>query len=68
MARLSEKQTLLVIAGATIVLCGAAGGGVHWAQGLIEEENTLIAAKEKKIAGGRKKIKKIADVEKRYAE
>ena len=46
MPRLNEKQTLLVIAGVTVVLCGAAGGGVYWANDLIEQEKRAIEAKE----------------------
>ena len=65
MARLNQKQTLLVITGATVLLCGGAGGGVHWAKGLIEEEKIQILNKEKEIEAGLKKIKKIPDVEKK---
>ena len=63
MARLTQKQTLLVIASATTLLCGGAGGGVHWAQGLIAEEEAQIEAKEREIEAGRKKIAKIPQVE-----
>jgi Tfp pilus assembly protein PilO len=65
MARLNQKQTLLVISGATVLLCGGAGGGVHWAEGLIEEEKSQISTKEREIESGRKKIEKIPDVEKK---
>ena len=63
MARLNQKQTLLVIAGVTVLLCGGAGGGVYWAQGLIEEERVQIEKKEKSIGDARKKIKKIPSIE-----
>ncbi|MCA8955475.1 MAG: type 4a pilus biogenesis protein PilO [Planctomycetes bacterium] len=60
---MNEKQTLLLIAGVTVLLCGAAGGGVYWAQDLIEQENIAVTDQEKQIAAARAKIAKIPAVE-----
>lgn len=61
MARLTEKQTLGVILGVSLLLTGGAGGGVWWAKGLVEEEHNQIAAKEKKRQAAQVKIRKIPE-------
>jgi Tfp pilus assembly protein PilO len=63
MAKLTQKQTLLMITGVTVALCGLSAGGVYWASGLIEEERVAIEAKETSIRAARKKIDQIPGVE-----
>lgn len=63
MPRLSEKQKLLVIGGSALGLCLLAGGGVYWAQGLIEEEQRGIEAKKAEIQTAEGKIAKIPGTE-----
>jgi Tfp pilus assembly protein PilO len=63
MARLSEKQKLLIIGGSALGLCLLAGGGVYWAQGLIDEEQHGIEAKKADIQIAEGKIAKIPATE-----
>ena len=63
MAKLSEKQVLLTVVGASVLLCSAAGVGIWWAMGLVDEERQLIDQKESQIDAARKKIRKIKKAE-----
>ena len=63
MAKLSEKQVLLTVAGATVLLCGAAGAGIWWAMGLVDDQQQIIEQKESQIDAARKKIRKIKKAE-----
>jgi Tfp pilus assembly protein PilO len=64
MAKLSEKQILLAVGGAALVLCGIGGAGVWWSMGLVEEQETAIARKQSQIEAARRKIRKIPKIEK----
>ena len=45
MAKLNENQKILAMAGGGLVLCLAAGGGIWWAKGLVEEAKELRLVK-----------------------
>lgn len=64
MTSLNQKKLLMVIVGGAVLLCGAALGGVYWAQGLIEEVQGQVQAKEGEVAAADAKIAKIAGLEK----
>ncbi|MGE3172951.1 MAG: type 4a pilus biogenesis protein PilO [Planctomycetota bacterium] len=61
---MSEKQKLLGIAGAALGVCVLAGGGVFWANGLIDELQQTIAQKRTEIDAAEQKIAKIPASEK----
>jgi len=63
MNKLSEKQKVLAIGGAALGVCLLAGGGVWWAQGLIDEVEQSILAKRTDIAAAEQKIAKIPTAE-----
>lgn len=63
MKRMSENQRLLLIAGVSVLLCGAAGGGVYWAKSEAEAAREQIAQTEQSIAVADAKIKRIPDLE-----
>ncbi len=63
MAKMNEKQALLLASVATVLVCAGAGAGVWWASGLVEEEKVAIQDKRAKVAAARKKIAKIPEVE-----
>ncbi|MFN3244652.1 MAG: type 4a pilus biogenesis protein PilO [Planctomycetota bacterium] len=64
MSNWTQKKLLMTIGGATLVVCGAAAGGVYYAQGLIEEVNVQVTAKKGEVAAADAKIAKIPAVEK----
>lgn len=64
MKRMSENQRLLLIAGITVLLCGAAGGGVYWVKSEAEAVREQIAHTDQEIAVAEAKIKRIPDLEK----
>jgi Tfp pilus assembly protein PilO len=59
MRQLSEKQIMLIIAGAGLLLAGGAFGGVYWAKTCIEEEKARIVDLDGKIAEAEKKKERI---------
>lgn len=64
MAKLNEKQKILAFVGGGVLLCGIAGGGVYWANGLVEQKQQEIDAAQEQIAATRAKIAKIPGLEK----
>ncbi|MEZ5963380.1 MAG: type 4a pilus biogenesis protein PilO [Planctomycetota bacterium] len=60
---MTENQRLLLIAGITVVLSGAAGGGVYWAKSEAEAVREQMAQTEQQIAVSEAKIKRIPDLE-----
>ena len=48
MANWTQKQMLMTIGGVAFVVCAAAGGGVYYTQGLIEDQH---ATEQKKTSG-----------------
>jgi len=63
MAKLTDNQKLLVVAGAAVLLSGLGGGGVWWAKGLVQEKVDSIAAMRTQIQAAQAKIRKIPRVE-----
>ena len=63
MAKLTDNQKLLVVAGATVLLAGLGGGGVWWAKGLVQEKVDSIAQMKTEIEAAQAKIRKIPMVE-----
>lgn len=63
MSNWTQKKLLMTLGGATLVVCGAAAGGVYYAQGLIEEVNVQVTAKKGEVAAADAKIAKIPAVE-----
>jgi Tfp pilus assembly protein PilO len=63
MNRTNDKKKIVFIAAGALLLCGAATGGVWWAQGLIEEEQNAIKGLQEQVAAAEAKIKKIPGVE-----
>ena len=64
MASWSQKKLLLTIGGVAVVVCGAAVGGVYYAQGCIDEIMTQVAAKADQVVAADQKIAKIPAIEK----
>src|SRR5437867_3502154 len=64
MAKLNEKQKLMAIGGGAFAICLLAGGGVWWAQGLIDELRANIDQKRTEIAAAEQKIARIPATEK----
>jgi Tfp pilus assembly protein PilO len=64
MANWTEKKLLSTIGGSSLALCLLAGGGIYYANGLIEEVETQIADKEKAIEAADARIAKIPALEK----
>lgn len=64
MANWSQKKMLLTIGGATLGVCVAAGGGVYYTNGLIEEVNQQVAQKQGEIAAAKQKLAKVPSLEK----
>ena len=63
MAKLKEKQKLLIVAGAGGALTLLACGGVYYAKGLAHEERTQIQALRTQIGAADAKIAKIPNLE-----
>ena len=63
MQKLTEKQKLLAVGGGALGICLIAGGGVFWANGLIEELQQALAQKRTEIAAAEQKIAKIPTTE-----
>lgn len=63
MAKLNEKQKLLVLGATSLLLCGAAGGGIWWAEGLIEEVVAQTEQKQQEISKADQQIAKIPAAE-----
>lgn len=59
MAKLNDKQKILAIAGGGLAICLAAGAGIWWANGLVEQEQAQIAKKSEEIDAAQAKIAKI---------
>ncbi len=59
MAKLNENQRMLAIAGGGLLLCLAAGAGIWWANGLVDQEQEAIASQKQAIAAAQTKIAKI---------
>ncbi|GDY01034.1 hypothetical protein LBMAG49_03630 [Planctomycetota bacterium] len=64
MAKLNEKQKLMAIGGSAFAICLLAGGGVYWANGLIDEVTQSIKVQDEAIAIAESKIRKIPATEK----
>ncbi|MFK7741931.1 MAG: type 4a pilus biogenesis protein PilO [Planctomycetota bacterium] len=64
MSNWSQKKMLLTIGGVALFVCATAGGGVYYAQGLIEETETKVKAKNGEIKAARQRIAKVASLEK----
>ncbi len=64
MAKMNDTQQLFVVVGASVFLCVAAGFGVWWAEGLVEEERQARQTKNEQIATAQVKIDKIPHTEK----
>ncbi len=63
MSRFTEQQKLMAIGGGALVVCLFAGGGVWWANGLIDEVEQSITSKRTEIAAAEQKIAKIPGAE-----
>jgi Tfp pilus assembly protein PilO len=63
MPKLNESKKILAISAGGLVLCLAAGGGVWWAKGLVEEREQQIATSKDAINAAESKIAKIPDLE-----
>jgi len=63
MGKLNEKQRLRGRGGGALFLCLLGGGGVYWANGLVEDETAAIAAKQGEIKAAEAKIAKIPNAE-----
>ena len=63
MSRTNDKQRLLLIGATTVVLCGAAGGGIYWASGEVEVARGLIEETRQKIAAADAKIRMVPELE-----
>jgi len=61
---MSENQRLLLIAGITVLLCGAAGGGVYWVKAEAEAVGEQITQTEQAIQAAEAKINRIPELEK----
>lgn len=64
MANWTQKKLLSVIAGGAVGICLVAGGGVYYAQGLIEEVEAQVKTKRDSIAAAEAKIAKIPALQK----
>ncbi|MFO1051376.1 MAG: type 4a pilus biogenesis protein PilO [Planctomycetota bacterium] len=63
MAKLNEKQKILAIVGGGLLVSLAAGAGIWWTQGLVDEVTGQIESDQKSIEEAQKKIDKINDLE-----
>ncbi len=63
MKKLNESQLIWTIVGGGLALCLAAGGGIWWANGLVEEKETEIAAIGQQIQAAEAKIRKVPALE-----
>ncbi len=63
MKRANDKQRLLLIAVATVVLCGGAGGGIYWAKGEAEVLRDQMQQARQQIAEAEGKIRRVPDLE-----
>lgn len=63
MAKMNEKQLLLTVGGAGVVLAILGGVGIWWSQGLVEEERTQIEQIQGEIAAAEAQIAKIPEIE-----
>lgn len=63
MAKLNEKQQILLVVGVSTLLSGLAGGGVWWTKGAIEEKKTATAALQEQVDGAERKIAEIPGIE-----
>ena len=63
MAKLTEQQKLMAIGGGALGICLLAGGGVWWANGLIDEVAASIDKQRTEIAAAEQKITKIPAAE-----
>lgn len=64
MAKLNENRKILAIGAGGLTMCLAAGGGIWWAKGVVEQVETEIVATEQKIDDAKRKIDQIPDLEK----
>ena len=63
MAKMNDNQKIMVVGGVALALCAAAGGGVWWAKGLVEDKHTEIGTMRTEIQKAEAKIVKIPRVE-----
>lgn len=63
MANWTQRKLLYSIGGAATILCLAAGGGIYWTQGQIDETNAQTEAKEALIAKADGRIRQIPALE-----
>ncbi len=63
MAKLNDKQKIIVFASSAALLCAAAGGGVYWAKGLVEEKVAVIATDEQQVQTAKTKVAGIPKLE-----
>jgi len=63
MANWTQTKLVYTIGGAATLLCLAAGGGIYWAQGLIDETNAQAQAKKAANDVSKQKIARIPALE-----
>lgn len=63
MRKLNEKQKVFAVAGGGLLVALAAGGGIWWSRGLVDDVSTKIVADKKAISDAQAKIDKINELE-----
>jgi Tfp pilus assembly protein PilO len=63
MANWTQRKLVYTIGGAAAALCLAAGGGIYWTQGVIDEVRLGIEAKEAEVAKADARIRQIPALE-----
>lgn len=63
MANWTQTKLVYTIGGAATLLCLAAGGGIYWAQGLIDEANAQVQAKQDLIEKADNRIRQVPALE-----
>ena len=63
MRKLSDNHKLLILGGATLLLCGGGFAGIWWARGRVTEERDKITAMREQIKAAEQKINQIPAAE-----
>ena len=63
MANWTQKQILMTMGGVALSVCGLAGGGIYYTNGLIDEVGVKVAEKKAAIAVADAKINRIPTIE-----
>lgn len=64
MANWTQKKILMTMGGVALSVCGLAGGGIYYTNGLIDEVGVKVAEKKAAIAVADAKINRIPTIEK----